>query len=427
MGFVSFLKSLLKLQNYIILYKNVYPNVYPKFNIKELKMADVLTKVNLNNVDCRNIYFVNNDDLFSGKEIKKAPTYINRDYKLVLRLTCINKSGMRVQTKKTFSFSKKVTFLQAVKEVSSRRESLLKKLKEGIHKEEKIKIPTLKQAWEEYTDMKKNQLSPNTLNSYTTFVNKWILSNTALSKASIDQITTRRLQTIVNKILDDGKSPRTAKSVKETLRPMFKQYVLDGTLKANPADLIQIPKFDNQVNVELEDEKVKELYEALYTYPIEPFRSMFIWLSHGRRLNEILSLEWSDINIAKGTYTIKYENNKVRKPMTYKLSNELLETLETIGLKTQGYVFPSLKDENIKMNKGTIRNHWEKVLKKLEINIRIHDLRHLIGGILVSSGKTLEQVASILGHTSTNVTKRYSKVRQEVAAESLEDFFKRVR
>ncbi|QCD52674.1 phage portal protein [Campylobacter sp. RM16192] len=49
----------------------------------------------------------------------------------------------------------------------------------------------------------------------------------------------------------------------------------------------------------------------------------------------------------------------------------------------------------------------------------IHDLRHLIGGVLVSEGKTLEQIASILGHTSTNVTKRYSKVRQEVAAESL--------
>ena len=66
-------------------------------------------------------------------------------------------------------------------------------------------------------------------------------------------------------------------------------------------------------------------------------------------------------------------------------------------------------------------------MAKLGIKIRIHDLRHLIGGVLVSEGKTLEQIASILGHTSTNVTKRYSKVRREVAAESLDDFFKRVK
>ena len=390
-------------------------------------MSDKYTKVNLPNVDCRNIYFINNDDLFGGTEIRKAPTYISRDYKLILRVTYVNNSGVRTQTKKTFDFVKKITFLQGLREVSAHREALLLKLKEGTHKEDRIKIPTLKQAWDEFIKMKKNQLSPNTIVSYTTFMDKWILSKPTLAKTSIDKVTTNKLQSIVNEILDAGMSPRTAKSVKETLRPMFKQYVLEGTLKLNPADLIQIPKFNNEVSIDLSDEKIKELYAALYDYPIEPFRSMFIWLSHGRRQNEILSLEWDDINLDNRTYSIKFENNKVRKPMTYKLSNELLETLESIGIQNSGYIFHAVTDKDKKMNKGTVRNHWKKILEQLGINIRIHDLRHLIGGTLVSSGKTLEQVASVLGHTSTSVTKRYSKVRQEVAAESLDDFFKRVR
>lgn len=235
------------------------------------------------------------------------------------------------------------------------------------------------------------------------------------------------LQKIVNKMLDEGMSPRTSKSVKEALRPMFKLYVLDGTLKSNPATLIQIPKFDNQVNVELDDEKIKELYDALYNYPIEPFRSIFVWLSHGRRLNEVLSLGWRDINFSSKTYNIRYENNKVRKPMTYKLSDELINTLENVGRRDSGLVFHSVTDKDKKMDKGTIRGHWQKIMKKLGIKIRIHDLRHLIGGVLVSEGKTLEQIASILGHTSTSVTKRYSKVRREVAAEGLDEFFKRVK
>jgi integrase len=347
-------------------------------------MADKLTKINLPSVDCRNIYFVNNDDLFGGKEIQKAPTYISRDYKLALRITYVNHSGVRTQTKKSFNFSKKVTFLQAVRQTSSQRELLLEKLKEGSHKEEKIKIPTLQQAWINFVEMKKSQLSPNTLISYDTFVNKWILSKPKLAKTPIDQITTQQLQQIVNNILDQGKSPRTAKSVKETLRPMFKRYVYDGTLLTNPADLIQIPKFDNQMSIDLSEEKVKELYELLYNYPLEPFRSMFIWLSHGRRLNEILSLEWTDINFNNQTYTIKFENNKVRKPMTYKLSNELVETLNTIGRQESGYLFPALTDQSKKMNKGTIRNHWKKILDQLGVQIRMHDLRHLIGGTLVS-------------------------------------------
>lgn len=390
-------------------------------------MADKFTKINIPNVDCRNIYFINNDDLFGGSVITKAPTYITRDFKLTLRVTYVNQSGQRVQAKKTYDFKKNNTFLQALRQVSTNREELLKQLKEGTTKEIKIRIPTLKQAWDDFVEMKKNQLSPNTLVSYTTFMNKWLLSKPNLTKTPIDKITPKMLQSIVNEILDAGKSPRTAKSTKESLRPLFKRYVLDGTIPLNPADLIQIPKFDNEVSVELSDEKIKELYDTLYNYPIEPFRSMFIWLSHGRRQNEILSLEWDDINLNHGTYTIKFENNKVRKPMTYKLSNDLLETLEKIGIKNKGFIFHAINDENKKMSKGTIRTHWEKVLKQLGIHIRMHDLRHIIGGTLVSSGKTLEQVASVLGHTSTSVTKRYSKVRQEVAAESLDDFFKRVR
>ena len=384
-------------------------------------------KINLGNADCKNIYFVNNDDLFAGKEITKAPTYINRDYKLILRITIINVSGERAETNKIFSFSKKVTFLQAIKEVASKREEFLAKLKDGKHKEAKIKIPTLSQAWERYMDMKQNQLSINTLASYNLFTHKWILSDTKLAKTPITHITTEMLQKIVNKILNLGMSPRTSKSVKEALRPMFNLYLLEGVLKTNPAILIQIPKFDNQVNVELDDEKIKELYDALYNYPVEPFRSIFVWLSHGRRLNEVLSLEWRDINLTAGTYNIRYENNKVRKPMTYKLSNELMQTLENIDKQQSKYVFHAIKSTSKKMDKGTIRTHWDKILAKLGIKIRIHDLRHLIGGVLVSEGKTLEQIASILGHTSTSVTKRYSKVRREVAAESLDEFFKRVK
>ena len=390
-------------------------------------MTNDLIKINLKNVDCKNIYFDNRNGIFGTKEITKAPTYIGCDFKLYLRVYAVDESGNKKQTKKSFSFSNKITFLQAIKEVASQRENLIKQLKEGNRKTEKTRIPTLKEAWDEYIEMKRNQLSPNTINGYILVANKWIFSDEKLSKTPITQISTRRLQDIVNKMLDMGMAPRSSKSIKEALRPLFKYYVANGTLKSNPAIFIQIPKFNNEVSIELSDDKLKELYDLLYNYPVEPFRSIFVWLSHGRRLNEVLSLEWRDINLEAMTYTIRYENNKVRKPMTYKLSNELFEALQNIGIKESGFVFPAMKDESKKMSKATLRLHWEKILDRLEVHIRIHDLRHLIGGVLVSEGKTLEQIASILGHTSTSVTKRYSKVRQEVAAEGLDEFFKRVK
>ena len=74
-----------------------------------------------------------------------------------------------------------------------------------------------------------------------------------------------------------------------------------------------------------------------------------------------------------------------------------------------------------------IRGHWAKLLKSANIDhLRIHDLRHIIGSDLVSNNFTLEEVAQVLGHTSTSVTKRYSKVRQEKANEALDSFFDRI-
>lgn len=162
-------------------------------------MANKIIKINLPNTDCKNIYFVNNDELFGSKEIVKTPTYISRDFRLVIRATVINSSGIRLETKKGFSFSKKLTFLQAIKEAVSHKEEIIKKLMSGEVKEQKTRIPTLKEAWEEYVELKRNQLSPNTINCYILVANKWIFSDDKLSKAPITQVTTRRLQDIVNK------------------------------------------------------------------------------------------------------------------------------------------------------------------------------------------------------------------------------------
>ena len=57
-------------------------------------------------------------------------------------------------------------------------------------------------------------------------------------------------------------------------------------------------------------------------------------------------------------------------------------------------------------------------------DIRIHDLRHLIGEIsLNETDNSMEVVAAILGHSSTRPTRRYAKVQQKVAAQGIKKVF----
>jgi len=63
-----------------------------------------------------------------------------------------------------------------------------------------------------------------------------------------------------------------------------------------------------------------------------------MFLMHGRRFNEVVTLKWEDIDFTNSTYTIKALNNKARVDMTYHLSNRLKEVLTTLGIKDDGYV-----------------------------------------------------------------------------------------
>jgi len=112
--------------------------------------------------------------------------------------------------------------------------------------------------------------------------------------------------------------------------------------------------------------------------------------------------------------------------MVYRLRDNILEALKYFK-KDSPFVFHAVTDKSKQMTKHTVRGHWNKLLKNAKINhLRIHDLRHIIGNDLVSNNYTLEEIAQVLGHTSTSVTKRYSKVRETKASEALDSFFSRV-
>lgn len=113
---------------------------------------------------------------------------------------------------------------------------------------------------------------------------------------------------------------------------------------------------------------------------------------------------------------------KAKRNMTYEITDELYDIFTNIENKT-GYIFKLLATGKKIKN---LRWAWDRILKEANIskNMRIHDLRHLIGEIsLNETDNSMEVVAAILGHSSTRPTKRYVKVQQKVAAQGLKKVF----
>ena len=350
--------------------------------------------------------------------IEDLPAGTQKSIEFKLRFKVNNKTAERKAT----IYSK--TYKGALKEAVARREEYINQLKDGKLEEVRIRQLTLNNAMDEYLNYKSASIKPLTLAYYEQTYQKWIKPK--LGQSLLKNITSSHLQSIVNSMLKQGMAPRTAQSVKQIMRPMLKYFANKGVITGNPAALIQLPKFDNTVQLSLNDEEITSLYKAIANYPVEPFRTLFMWLSEGRRLNELLSLEWEQINFEEHTYSIKSDKNKAGVTMVYRLRDNILEALKHFK-KDSPFVFHAVTDKSKQMTKHTVRGHWNKLLKNAKINhLRIHDLRHIIGNDLVSNNYTLEEIAQVLGHTSTSVTKRYSKVRETKASEALDSFFSRV-
>ncbi len=381
-------------------------------------------KINLSSKDCSGISLLTANTNTTATITSTTCFKANGYYKLQLRVQVV-KDGKRFQQKKTVKFNKNTTLNQAVNQMIALRVKIYDSLKDGTTQELRLgsigKDPTetLNIIFDKYIEAKKKVLAPKTIGSYVSFYDTWIRN--AIGSYEINTINESHLQTIVNKVLSK-RAPKTAKTLKEILNPIFKKYFYSGTIHSNPVELLEFKKFDNVVNPDLSDKEIKALYSSIYSYGVEPYRSIFIWLSTGRRVNEVLSLKWEDIYFATERFTIKADNNKAKKNMVYVLDEDLLSTLKSLK-QGSGYIFHSIKDKNKKMHNDTIKRHWKYILENAGIgHLRIHDLRHIVGLKLVNAGVSLEVIASVLGHTTTSITKRYSKVRTKTAADALAQF-----
>jgi integrase len=155
-------------------------------------------------------------------------------------------------------------------------------------------------------------------------------------------------------------------------------------------------------------------------YPIAAVRLLIFT---GKRLREILDLQWDQIDLESRTIT--WEETKTGE-MEAPLNDWALEVLQSL---------PRLK---YKDEDGTVKDHpfvlpgaepgasirdltkfWNRLLKLAGItNLHRHDLRHLHGHESAGLGQNPQTTAALLGHSDFASTARYSKTDHDPALEA---------
>ena len=202
-----------------------------------MALQDKLIKITIDGFNTAGLYYEDREQIFSKKKLGRTDLK-KIDYALIVIV--IKFYFKNKQIKKTVKYHN-ITGLQAVKKAVSKRIELKEELEENGMLEKKT-FTSVNELFTEYKELKSKTLSPENIYNIKVTYEKWIRNT--LGKIQIQNVKTSDIQKIVNKMLKEGRKPRTAQSIKQILRPLF-NYAIDlDIIQINPAIKVTIPTFD---------------------------------------------------------------------------------------------------------------------------------------------------------------------------------------
>lgn len=300
-----------------------------------------------------------------------------------------------------------------------------------VAKKDNRTFGTFAQDW--YSRKTRSGRAENTLRRY------------RLELKQMSGLNSMKLQAIkpphIRKLLDDlaaqGIAPSSQRKVLERLKVIFREAARLELIHRNPAEFIEVeaPPTEPKGRT-LEPWEIEKLLEACESHPMGLLFRLL--LSCGLRKGEALALTWADIDLRAGELRIskKWDGMSIGAPKTKRSRRvvpipngllarfkakyqELLKDFPPEALKAS-YIFGDMrKDKPFEINSPNhalkrmvkrINEAQKEAEDKIGVKLprlspmRVHDLRHTYGSIMLSKKVPLELVSERLGHSNITVT-----------------------
>jgi integrase len=147
-------------------------------------------------------------------------------------------------------------------------------------------------------------------------------------------------------------------------------------------------------------------------------RSMIIVaLNTGMRLGEILGLRWNQVDLTSGR--IRVERTKSGRIRYVDINKVLIAEFRGLreGRGRSEFVFTSPITGQPFVDAGSA---WATACRRASIKgLRFHDLRHTFATRLIEHGVNLITVKDLLGHSSVEITQRYTHPNESLKKEAV--------
>jgi integrase len=293
----------------------------------------------------------------------------------------------------------------------------------------------------EWLELRSRSVSTKTAEHYAALLNVHVLP--VLGERPLQEIDVAEIDKLYGRLAEQL-SPRSVRHVHVILKACLRAAVLKRRLFDNPAARADTPKAkDSDVWKVLDADKLNALVQGFKRTSL--YGIVCVAAFTGMRRNEILALRWIDIDFVRSTIKVcraieetKAKGRTIKEPKTERgkrtiaIDAGLLELLRAehrqhlaitagtdnpqvslglVRLPADALVFPSLVqpfDFTRPRNPTSTTKLFMKHAAKLGFPIRLHDLRHSHGTILLARGVPLHEVAGRLGHTAAVLLKTYA-------------------
>lgn len=221
-------------------------------------------------------------------------------------------------------------------------------------------------------------------------------------------VTSRRLDEFISKLLAAGHTPTGVNITIRHLRTAFAIAIKWEYIKANPFSGITSIKESPRPPMFYSESDLTRIFAAITD---DDFRDLItVYLMTGLRRGELSGLRGKDVDFNTGVISVSGKTGWRHIPMTEQIAEIMQRRIKASGMI--GQVFPGWKPDSIS-------HKWIKLMKKLGIKGRLHDLRHSTASYLVMAGVDMRTIQVILGHSDISTTQIYAHLTQDHARDAL--------
>lgn len=314
------------------------------------------------------------------------------------------------------------------------REALNNFAKNGYTVKEKPTVTTYRELtalwWESY----KNTIKPNSRQSMEGIVRLHILP--AFGDCKLSRLTTPVIQQQVNKWANNAnkgfKGAYANYSFLNNINRRILQYgVTMQVIEHNPARDVIIPRKQNNKEHKVKffsNQELKQFLNYLDTLDLSSYENFFDYvlyktlLATGCRIGEVLALEWSDIDLKKGTIKVSKTLNRYQETNTPKSKAGLRDIeidratallLKQYKNRQQALSWELGRSETIVFTPFTtkyayaclLRKRLQKHFKAAGVpDISFHGFRHTHATIMLYAGIEAKDLQYRLGHSNISMT-----------------------